>query len=477
MTGATRIRLGPQPGPQTQFLQTPADIAIFGGAAFGGKTYALLLEALRHRKNPLFSGVIFRRETPEITNEGGLWDESMSLYPEVGGHPQANKLRWIFPSGMRMRFAHLELDKTVLKWQGSQVAFFGFDELTHFTEYQFNYITSRLRSKSGVAGYMRATCNPDPDSFVRPLIDWYIKGDDYPHEERGFPIPERSGKLRWFFRENNTYRWANSKKELYDRYGKGNADKRIIPMSFTFIPSTLEDNVIGNKNDPSYRAKLENLPTVERMRLLKGNWNIKARAGDLFDRYRFEIIPALPHGWVAACRFWDKAASKPKPNKKVKDWTRGCKLLKYPNGLYVVADMASIQDEPGEVNKFIKNVASQDGYSVRIKEQQDPGQAGKEEAENFTRMLGGYIVSTQPFSRNKMLRAESVRAQVWARNVKLLEGDWNEDFLDELNAWTGDENEVDDQIDALSGAFNELAGVAAMDAAAVARMGSILGGR
>src|SRR5690554_534113 len=72
---------GPQAGPQEQFLKSKADIAIYGGAAGGGKTWALLLEPLSHIANPGFGGVIFRRTTVQVRNEGGLWDESARMYP------------------------------------------------------------------------------------------------------------------------------------------------------------------------------------------------------------------------------------------------------------------------------------------------------------------------------------------------------------------------------------------------------------
>lgn len=457
------------------FLSSTADVAIFGGAAFGGKSYALLLEALRHYNNPKFGGVIFRRETPQIRNQGGLWDQSMELYSQVNGHPRQHDLEWKFPSGMRMEFSHLEYDKTVHQWQGSQVAMFGFDEFTHFTKYQFEYLASRLRSSSGVPGYMRATCNPDRKSFVRQLIDWWIKGKDYPPDERGFPIPERSGVLRWYVRDKftNKLEWANSKKELFKKFGDG---PNILPMSLTFIPATVDDNKIGNKADPTYRAKLENLPRVERLQLLEGNWDVEPQSGDMFDRNRFEIIESLPAGWVSIVRFWDKAGTKPREGRTNPDWTRGLKMARYPNGIYIVIDVASTQDEPGEVNDLIKTVASQDGFACKIKEQQDPGQAGKEEAQNFTRMLGKYIVTTQPFSKNKVLRAAAVRAQVHARNIKILRGAWNEVFLDELNSWTGDKNEQDDQVDAFSGAYNELAGVPMVTSETMNAMGRVLGG-
>ncbi len=280
---------------------------------------------------------------------------------------------------------------------------------------------------------MRATCNPDRKSFVRQLIDYYIKGTEYPPEERGFPIAERSGKLRWFARDKFTDKlvWGNSKKEVQDKFG----NKKTLTLSLTFIPATIDDNRVGNRADPDYRAKLENMPRVERMQLLEGNWDVEPMAGDMFDNQKFEILETLPAGWISQIRFWDKAGTRPQPGRTSPDWTRGVKMVRYPNGLYVVVDVSSLQDEPYEVNELIKRVATQDGYACKIMEQQDPGQAGKEEAVTFTRMLGGFSVKAIPFSRSKVIRAQGVRAQVAARNVKLLRGNWNEEFLDELNSW------------------------------------------
>jgi len=184
----------PQPGPQTAFLSSPADIAIYGGGAGGGKTWGLLMEPLRHVSNPGFGAVFFRRSTVQIRNEGGLWDESAVLYPQIGGDPKEHTLSWAFPTGASVSFAHLEHDKTRFNWQGSQIPLICFDELTHFSAVQFWYMVSRNRSMCGVRPYIRATCNPDADSWVADLIAWWIDQDT------GLPIAERAGKLRWFVR-------------------------------------------------------------------------------------------------------------------------------------------------------------------------------------------------------------------------------------------------------------------------------------
>src|SRR6185369_4879018 len=91
--------LKPQPGPQTAFLSTTADIAIYGGSAGGGKSFALLLEPLRHVDKRDFGAVIFRRDRQQVTNEGGLWDEARSMYPLLGGTPNNSDLYYTFPSG------------------------------------------------------------------------------------------------------------------------------------------------------------------------------------------------------------------------------------------------------------------------------------------------------------------------------------------------------------------------------------------
>ena len=258
--------LGPQPGPQTQFLASIADIVIYGGAAGGGKSYALLLEPLRHKNNAEFAAVVFRRTSPQLTNPGALWDEAAKMYPGTEGTQKKSDMEYHWGEevngvrdGMKVAFRHMEHEKNKLDWQGSQVPLLLFDEITHFTESMITYMLSRNRSSSGVPGYMRGTCNPDPDSWVRTWIDWWI-GED------GLPIPERIGVVRWFIRLNDEMIWADSRQELIDTYQAADAteEEEILPKSFTFIPATIYDNKILLKNDPGYLASLKAMPRVER---------------------------------------------------------------------------------------------------------------------------------------------------------------------------------------------------------------------
>lgn len=279
--------LRPQAGPQEVFARTAADVALYGGAAGGGKSWALLLEPLYHKDNPGFGATIFRRTYPMITAQGGLWSESVKLYGPLGAVPNLSDLRWRWNGGGEVKFAHLQHESTVLAYQGAQIPLIQFDELTHFTEYQFVYLLSRNRSTCGVRPYVRATCNPDAASWVARWVEWWID------PATGQPIPDRAGRLRWFVRDGETLRWAGTPGEL-----RAACPDCGDPLSFTFIPASLDDNKILTAADPRYRAALMSLPRVERERLLRGNWLVTAAEGewpaDYFGRHLYAP------GWPAA---------------------------------------------------------------------------------------------------------------------------------------------------------------------------------
>lgn len=431
----------PQPGPQEAFLASPADIVIYGGAAFGGKTFALLLETTRHSDNPQFGAVIFRRTTKQVKAEGGLWDTSEELFPLLEAQPNLSSLSWAFPSGAKVTFAHLEHEKNKLDWQGAQVAMIGFDELTHFTAGQFWYLLSRNRSASGVAPYIRATTNPDPDSFVADLIAWWID------QETGYAIPERSGVVRWFVRYRNELVWADTPEELQDQYPD------LSPKSLTFIASSYKDNAIGMAKDPKYIANLDALTSVEREQLKLGNWKIRAAAGDYFKEEWFKIVERAPDGcrWV---RYWDRAATEPNPQNPDPDYTAGVKLGKSPDGNYYIAHVARDRKRPAGVKKLIKGTAQADGVACTVGIEQDPAQAGKFEADDYVRFLAGFEVRTIPPQGDKEVRARPASAQAEQGNIYLVRGPWNKAFLDELEAFP--KGAHDDQVDGLSGGFNFL---------------------
>lgn len=440
--------LKPQHGPQEIFLSTSADIAIYGGAAGGGKTYALLLEGLRHISNPGFGAVIFRRQSIQITQEGGLWDSSFEAYAGIrGALPKTSPRRhWRFKSGARINFAHIDGDKDLGKWQGSQIAMIGYDELTHFTKRQFFYMLSRNRSSCGVKPYIRATCNPDADSWVAEFISWWIDPDT------GYPIAERSGKVRYMVRSNEILLWTDTKEELV---ANGIDEKDI--KSVTFIASTIEDNKILLQNDPGYLANLKALPLVERERLLKGNWKIKPAAGMFFKRVQIgEILDKLPDDIVSIVRAWDLAATDVDENADAA-FTSGVLMAKRANGRFLVVDVINQQLKAGDVRKLVRTTAAADnaryGY-VRQRLPKDPGQAGKEQAQSYIAMLAGYDVVTEAESGSKQTRAEPMAAQWQTGLFDVMAGAWNEPYFNQLESFP--ESKFKDMVDASSSAFNEI---------------------
>lgn len=435
----------PQAGSQEKFLSSPADIAVYGGTAGPGKSYALLMEPVRHVENGGFGAVIFRRTYPQITNEGGLWDSSSEIYPCCRGMAKESRLEWIFPSGCRIKFAHMQHEKDRFEWDGAQIPFIGFDQLEHFTWKQFFYMLSRNRSTCGVRPYIRATCNPNPDHWLRRFMAWWID------EETGLPIKAKSGIVRWFVIINDEVHWGDSKKELVDRFGK--IVDRIIPKSFTFIPGSIYENKILLEKNPEYLANLQALPKVDRERLLHGNWNTRESAGMIFRREWFEIVSAAPAP-ADVIRYWDRAGTEVAPGQiSTASWSVGLKMSKSSNGVYFIEDVVRFQGSPGRVEETIKNITSQDGHKVKVGLEQDPGQAGKAEVQSHIRNLAGYNAVANPVHESKGMRAKPLSAQVEAGNVKLVAGAWNEAFIREMENFDGSDKGTTDQVDAASGAF------------------------
>lgn len=440
----------PQEGPQEMFLSSNADIVIYGGGAGGGKTWGLLLEPLRHVNNPNFGAVFFRRNMKQVKNEGGLWDESMGLYQPIGAVPKDSVSEWHFQSGATVSFAHLEHEKNKFDWQGSQIPLLCFDELTHFSEGQFWYMVTRNRSMCGVKPYIRATCNPDPDSWVANLIEWWIDQDT------GYPIKERAGVVRHMVRTGDNIHWADRPEDLahLTMVNEDDEEVPIPPKSLTFIPSLLTDNKALMAADPEYMANLMAQGTVQRERLLKGNWKIRATEG-MFDRNWFGVVDAPPR-LKRIVRGWDLAATEVDDDKKmVTAATASVMMGECELGNYYILDAKSEHLNPDGVVRSIKNTAARDGKGVVGSLPQDPGQAGKSQVKFLLRMLAGYRYFASPESGDKITRAMPFAAQAEAGNVYVVRGSWNNPFFDELEAFPS--GDIKDQVDAASRAFNELA--------------------
>jgi predicted phage terminase large subunit-like protein len=357
-------------------------------------------------------------------------------------------LSWIFPSGASLAFRHLQHESTVLDWQGSEIPLIGIDELTHLTEYQFFYLLSRNRSTCGVRPYVRATCNPDADSWVAGFIAWWIDQDT------GLPIPARAGVVRWFVRINGALVWGDSPAEIEERH------PGIPPKSVTFIPASLFDNPALLKADPGYLANLYAQPLVEQERLLGGNWKIRPASGKVFNRAWFEIVASAPAEGTD-CRYWDFAATEKELAKDDPDYTASI-LMRRVGTTYYVLDCTAAQSGPAQVEAAFLAASWADaaraqgqGVTYRVRWEIEPGSAGKREAWRLTGALAGLDAHGVRPRGDKLARAWPLAAQAQAGNVKLVRGAWNEAFL--LHMHHQPDIAHDDIMDAASGAFDDLA--------------------
>lgn len=447
--------ISPQEGPQTRFMASSADIVFYGGGAGGGKSRGLLMDAARHYDVPGYNAVIFRKSYGEITNAGGLWDESMEVYSYLGGEARQSSLDWTWNEyRSNIAFSHFQHRKNKDTWKGSQIAYIGWDEVTSFESDIFFYMLSRNRSTCGVKPCIRATCNPEPGSWVADFLDWWI-GED------GYPIEERDGVVRWFVRDGDKVVWADDP----DDFVEGEE-----PKSVTFIRSKLSDNPALMRKDPSYRASLKALPLFEREILLGGNWKVRRNGGMRFKREWFEIIDAEPI-FEKMVRYWDRAATAEPPSSmkgQLKkegagpDWTAGCRMGRTRRGEFVIADMRRFRESPAKVVSNLRNTAKQDGANCDLWLEQDPGSAGVHEKWNYGLELAEFSPHFLAPSGSKWVRSGPASAAAENGLIKIVRGPWNKAFLDEVDQFV-DEAFIkpppgyhDDQVDALSGAFSRL---------------------
>lgn len=450
-------RIGPQEGPQTLFMTTPADVAIYGGAAGGGKSFALLLEPLRHIENKRFGAVIFRKTFPQIMMEGGLWDEARELYTPnpINAKERSYRMDYRFPTGAKVSFAHMETEKDRNKYDGAQIPLLCFDQLEHFSASQFWYMLARNRTTCGITPYIRATCNPWPDSWLSKLLSWWID------QETGYAITERSGIVRWFVRQNDEVIWADSELELTRKYTE------LIPKSFTFIAASVYDNKILLSENPEYLGNLMALDYIEEERLLRGNWKIKPQAGNLYNKDWFEIVPVAPAGGIL-CAFWDFAATEKKQKGKSNDPDYTARvLIRFVNGTYYVEQMTAFQDNPTNTDMKFYAVSSQDyQYAARtgarflLRWEQEPASAGKRESARLMKELSTRLRAVDCMGvvsvGDKILRGKSFGAQAKGGNIKVVAGSWNDEWLNHMHNMP--DLPHDDIHDATTGAFNQLGG-------------------
>lgn len=273
----------PQPR-QAIFMSRPEYECLFGGAAGGGKSDALVIEALRQIKKPWYKGLILRKTYPQLAE---LIDKSLNYYPRAipGARYNASSHTWRFPSGAKVVFGSMQHAKDRLNYQGQAYDYIAFDELTHFTYEEYSYLFSRNRPNGpDTRVYIRATANPGG------VGHGWVKERFITAAPAMTPIEE-------------TVAWT-----MPDGTEQERKQTRI------FIPSLVWDNPALLQNDPEYVQRLASMPEAERNALLYGDWN--TFSGQVFTEWRNDPAHYEDRQWTHVI----------KPFKVPKDWKVWCGL-------------------------------------------------------------------------------------------------------------------------------------------------------
>lgn len=275
---AQKVIFKPNPGPQTEFLAAPEQEVLYGGAAGGGKSYAMLADPLRGMNNPHFKGLLLRRTNDELRE---LKSVSKNLYPEAvpGIKWHERDSQWIAPSGATLWMTYLDKDDDVTRYQGQAFSWIGFDELTQWpSPFAWDYLRSRLRTTnaSGLKLYQRGTTNPG--------------GIGHQWVKKMFVDPAPAGEAFWAtdMDTGETLQWPKG----HSREGEPIFKRRFIPAKLFDNPYLAEDGM--------YEANLLSMPEHQRKQLLEGNWDVNEGAAfPEFNREVHVVEPfVIPHSWT-----------------------------------------------------------------------------------------------------------------------------------------------------------------------------------
>jgi predicted phage terminase large subunit-like protein len=397
---------------------------------------------VRYHEVPGYHAAIFRRSLPQIRNSGGQWDKSYDLYPHLGARPHRTDLRWTLPSGATIRFWHLINDQSWLDWQGTETAFFGFDQLEEFTQTQFLKILGCNRTTAKAPTQIMATMNPDAGSWVRQFVDPWIAED-------GYVDPQQNGRIKHFTVDDDQIIWVD--KTFRDANNQP-------PISVVYLSADVWDNPALLQADPNYLSNLMAQGLVDRERFLGikgrgGNWNIKPEAGKVFRAEWFAVQPSRP-AYTQAVRFWDFASTEKAIAGKDPDYTASVLMLQTNTG-YVIADAMRFRGSPAQVDTAIANMAMQDGPGVMVRWWQDPGQAGAAQSYHLQEKLRNFNALGVVSNQDKYTRAKPLSRAVEFSQVSLVQGHWHREFIDELVQFP--DGAHDDFVDAAAGAYSTLA--------------------
>lgn len=378
---------------QWLFLADPHEEVLFGGAAGGGKSYALLAAALMYAHVPGYSAVLIRKSIPDLSQPGGLIPMSHQWLQGTDAHWGAVTKKWTFPSGATLSFGHLEREEDQYKYQGGEYDFVGFDELTQIPKVPYEYLFSRMRQsldlvQAGVPLRMRASANPGGKHH-----EW---------------VKER------FITQSNP-----------DRY---------------FIPSTFREN--PHIDQEAYAKTLSKLNPVTRAQLEQGNWDIAAE-GNMFNPVDIPIVKGKHPDGARRCRVWDLATGG-----ETSDWTVGT-LMSIHEEQIRIEHIWREKANPARMEKAMAMLAKMDGRHVPILIEQERGSAGQLYLGHLKRdVLKGYTVVAQTPTGHKEDRAMLPSALSSQGRMEMAEAGWNETALSEMSQFPGGAH--DDIVDTIS---------------------------
>jgi predicted phage terminase large subunit-like protein len=417
-------------------------------AAGAGKTACLLGSFLKVCHHPRTRGVIFRRTLKQSSNNGGLFDAAINLFSKVDPKLKISMrdMQITFSSGAQLRMSYLDDPKDKYNWQGAELSWLGFDEIQQLDFENCIYLFSRLRSTTvDYPLHIRATGNPDPDAWIKKLVEPDLDANGIPFDDRW-----KTPRTRYFVNTPNGIQIFEDRKDAEVIYGAG---KESGIMSFMFQPGNIYSNPVLMKADPSYISRLKSLPRVEMERLLLGSWVAREQSASFFSRKNIQLVQHPNIRANRRFRAWDAAATRPSESNPNPDFTVGVLASREKTGVITIEDVVRIRDVPHIVKETIFNTAEKDGRDTYIALELDPGAQAGAYVKQMQRELSerGFVVRLVRPSKAKVLRFRPFAAIAEAGFVQVVDSDWTKDYLNELEAFTGANSRVkDDQVDATS---------------------------
>lgn len=429
------------PHPKQQaFLLLDCEEAFIGGAAGPGKSVALLMAALQYVDVPGYNAILFRDSYANLSMPEGLislahdWLQNTDARWTDGTH-------YLFPSGATLRFGYLSGPMDHFHHQSAAYQFVGIDEIVQIRENQALYMFSRLRKKM-------------PKSYrnaMKQIKGWTDEeADKYYKLYASIPLRFRCASNPPTREQIKTGAWVKT------RYVNPTTRHKDV----VFIPAWMEDNPSLDAEEYKKRS-LSKLDPITRAQLEKGDWEIRV-SGRMFKREWFagKIKDTFPVENIRWIRFWDLAGTDPEEKKTKSDepaYTAGVLIGLTTQGQIFIKDVRRDRLSPMNCEKLIRATAERDTRRVEIGMWQDPGQAGKSQISHYTRnILKGFTFRGRPATKAKEVVWSPLASQAEAGNVYLVEADWNEDFLNELELLP---DGFKDQADAAGGGYEVLAGI------------------